>query len=83
MLEHINSIISLATIIGFVITLIARFVPNEKIFNLGLSTGKFLNGFGSAKLGSVTWEKIEHFLVNSLGEYFRGVKSGLDDSDGG
>lgn len=79
MLENINSIISLATVIGFGITLIARLIPNEKIFNLGLKAGKFLDSFGSLKLGSATWEKVEHFLVNSIGEFLRGFKSGLDD----
>lgn len=80
MLEQINSIVSLATVIGFAITLIARLIPNEKIFNLGLKLGQFLDGFGSTKLGSSTWEKIEHFLVNSVGEFLRGFKSGLDDN---
>jgi len=81
MLENINSIISLTTVIGLLLTIVARLVPNEKMFSLGLSMGKFLDGFGSTKIGSVAWEKIEYFLINSVGEFIRGFKSGLDDED--
>lgn len=78
MLEQFSNIISLATIIGLVSTFIARIIPNEKIYSFGMKFGQFLNGFGSTKIGSVSWEKIEDFSINSIGEFLRGFKDGLD-----
>jgi hypothetical protein len=57
--------------------LVARLVPNEKIYAFGVKSGQLLNVFGSSKMGTVLWEKVEHFLVNSIGEYLRGMKDGL------
>jgi len=79
MLEQITNVISLTTIITFALALIARFIPNDKIYGYGLRIGQILDGFGSTKFGSIAWEKIEDFLINSVGEFLRGFKSGLDD----
>lgn len=82
MMELITNTITLGTAIGLGITLLARFIPNEKLFSWGLSFGKLLNGFGSVRFGNTAWEKVEDFLINSIGEFLRGMKSGLDDGEG-
>ncbi len=83
MLELFKDALTLGLILSVVTSLIARFVPNEKLFAWGVKFGKLLNGFGTSKVGSIAWEKIEDFLINSVGEFLRGIKSGLDDSEGG
>jgi hypothetical protein len=81
MLETIGNTLTLGTTIGIALTILVRIIPNEKIFSWGVATGKFLDGIGSIKMGSVVWDKVEHFLVNSVGEYLRGVKSGLGEDE--
>lgn len=83
MLDLLNDTLTLGLFLGLITSLIARFVPNEKLFSWGVKIGQLLNGFGTSKIGSIAWEKIEDFLINSIGEFFRGIKSGLDDSEGG
>jgi hypothetical protein len=81
MLEFLGNTLTLGTALGIVLTILVRVIPNEKIFSWGVATGKFLDGIGTIKMGSLAWNKIEHFLVNSIGEYLRGVKSGLGDDE--
>lgn len=81
MLEILKDTLTVGTAISVGLTIIVRLIPNEKIFSCGVATGKFLDGIGSIKMGSVIWDKVEHFLVNSIGEYLRGVKSGLGEDD--
>ena len=78
MLEFLTDTVTIGAILGIVLAGIARFVPNEKLFSWGEKAGRFLNSLGSARMGSTTWEKLEDFLVNSIGEYLKGLKFGLD-----
>ena len=81
MLGFIGDVLTLGAVLGLVLAGLARLLPNEKLYAWGLKSGRFLNGLGSAKMGSASWERLEDFLVNSIGEYLRGVKIGLDDLD--
>ena len=81
MLDILTNIITICSALGIFGALMARWIPNDKLNAWGLATGRFLNNFGKAKMGSVTWEKLEDFLVNSIGEYLRGVKVGLDEDE--
>ena len=78
MLAIIGDVLTLGAVLGIVLSGLARVIPNEKLYAFGLKTGKFFNSFGTAKMGSASWEKLEDFLVNSIGEYLRGIKVGLD-----
>lgn len=83
MLQIIGNVLTLGTVIGLVLTLIARLIPNEKLYAWGLMAGRFFNVLGTTKIGAPAWEKLEHFLVNSVGEYLRGMKDGLEEDDKG
>ncbi len=76
----IGEIIGIGSVIGIALMVLAKVLPNEKLFSYGYSTGAALNVFGTAKLGA-GWEKIEDFLINSIGEFLRGMKAGLDPED--
>lgn len=76
-LDIITSLISGGVAITVLLTAIARLVPNNKLFEFGVKLGKNLNNFGSGKLGN-SWEKIEDFLINSLGVLLNGIKNGLE-----
>ena len=73
----IGEIIGVGTIIATVLMVIAKLLPNEKLYALGVSLGNSLDVFGHARLGS-SWEKVEDFMVNSVGMLLKGVKAGLD-----
>ena len=81
MLDTITDIITLASTLGVFGVLVTRWIPNTKLYAWGLKSGQFLNSFGKARMGSITWEKLEDFLVNSIGEYLRGIKIGLDSDE--
>ena len=78
MLDIITDIIAMISALGVFGALVARWLPNEKLYAWGLKSGQFLDSFGSARMGRSMWEKLEDFLVNSIGEYLKGVKVGLD-----
>lgn len=81
MLDILTDIVTLASALGLFGAILARWIPNEKLHGWGLKSGQFLDNFGSARVGKTMWEKIEDFLVNSVGEYLRGVKDGLDSNE--
>lgn len=67
--------------VGFLLTLIARLIPNEKLDKMGYNFGVAVSKFGVGKLGKASWEKLEDFFENSLGILIEGVKKGLDSDD--
>ena len=79
MLDVVTDILTLASALGLFGALVAKWIPNEKLYAWGLKSGQFLNSFGTARMGSSMWERLEDFLVNSIGEYLRGIKDGLDE----
>jgi len=81
MLEIIVQVIAFATALGIFSALIAKYIPNDKLYAWGVQSGEFLNSLGTSKIGSSAWEKLEDFLVNSVGEYLRGMKDGLDANE--
>lgn len=81
MLDILTDVLSLLSSLGIIFVFATRMLPNEKLYAWGLKTGQFLNSFGKSKMGSTTWEKLEDFLVNSIGEYLKGVKIGLDSDE--
>jgi hypothetical protein len=66
-----------AAIVGLIITIISRFIPNEKLEAFGLKAGKKISTFGRNKLGVKVWEKIEDFFVESFGAFLEGLHTGL------
>lgn len=66
---------------AFLLFIVARILPNEKIRALGVSIGKTVSAFGARKVGKAFWEKVEDFLENSSGVLLEGIKEGLDADD--
>lgn len=81
MLEFITNILTLGAGLGIILATVARFIPNDKLYAWGVKSGQFFNSLGTSKMGTKSWEKLEDFLVNSIGEYLKGVKIGLDDDE--
>lgn len=66
---------------AFLLFIVARIIPNEKLWKWGIVAGQVVSAFGAGKLGSVFWEKIEDFMENSSAVFLAGVKAGLDADD--
>ena len=67
--------------VTFLLFVVARILPNEKIKAAGVRVGRGLSLFGVGKLGKALWEKVEDFLENSSTVFLDGVKEGLDADD--
>lgn len=78
-ISFLGNLVTAGATIGIVLAAIARLIPNEKLYGFGVKSGQFLDSIGSTKLGFAVWEKIEDFLVNSIGEYLKGLRFGLDN----
>jgi hypothetical protein len=74
--------IGYTTLVGVLLAVVARFVPNSKLQDLGYKFGLAVTVFGSAKMGKA-WEKVEEFCINSFGQLLTGFKNGLQSDDGG
>lgn len=74
-----------ATIVAFVISIVARFIPNEKLEKMGFDAGVFITNLGSSKLGPKVWENIENFFIQAFASFLEGLHRGLriDDLNGG
>ena len=81
MLGFVGDVLTLGAVLGVVLAGLARVLPNEKLYAWGQKAGRFFNSLGTAKMGSASWEKLEDFLTNSIGEYLRGMKDGLDEGE--
>ena len=81
MLSIIGDALTVATSLGIALAAVARFLPNEKLYGWGVKGGQFLQRIGSSRMGGTAWERLEDFLVNSIGEYLKGVKFGLDSDE--
>ncbi len=73
----IGEIIGVGSIISIVLMVIAKLLPNDKLRVYGVSVGSAVDLFGRARLGK-SWEKLEDFLVNSVGVFLEGFRDGLD-----
>lgn len=76
-LRTIMDLISGGVALSIILTGIARIVPNSKLHQWGEGLGVSLNAIGKGKMGA-SWEKIEDFLINSIGVFFSGIKEGLE-----
>ena len=80
-MEFLTNIITVGAVITLALTILAKLLPNDKVYGFGFSVGEWLNSWGTARLGSKSWERIEDFLTNSAGEFFRGMRAGLDEGE--
>jgi hypothetical protein len=65
----------------FLLFVVARLLPNDKLRAAGLAIGRAASSIGVHKLGRAFWEKIEDFLENSSGVFLVGLREGLDEDD--
>lgn len=82
-LNVVKDVISIGAGVTVAITILARFLPNEKVYNFGYALGLALSKLGQSRLGKETTRKIELFLENSLRQITAGFCDGLDFDDGG
>ncbi len=81
MLGFIGDTLTIGVVLGVVLAGLARILPNDKLYVWGQKSGRFFNNLGTAKMGSSSWERVEDFLTNSIGEYLRGMKDGLNEGE--
>lgn len=83
MLNIMTNTLGAAAGITILITILTRFLPNDKLYMWGYDFGLMLSTFASKKIG-YAWNKFEDFICNSIGVLFNGFRDGLnaDDSEG-
>lgn len=79
-LPVLKTIIASLVGLGTFMTLIAKLIPNNKLYRWGFNFGKKVGAIGFLKMGE-NWEKIEDFLINSIGKLLEGTKDGLNSDD--
>lgn len=80
-MDILTNVVTLGAAVSLGLTLLAKFLPNEKVYSVGFSIGSWMNGFGTSKIGRSAWEKIENFLINSAGQFFGGMRDGLNEGE--
>lgn len=79
MLDIILEIIGQASVVGFILTLLARWIPDAKVYGLGVKVGHIITRFGSSRVPK--WNSIENFFQNGVGQFFKGMEDGVDSDD--
>ena len=77
----ISEIILSGAGVGFMLFVVGRFIPNEKLNVWFFSAGQAVSKAGAGKLTKVAWEKIETFLQESGGVALKAFSRGLDSDD--
>lgn len=77
----ITNVVASGVGVSILLALIARLVPNEKLYAFGFGLGQSLSRIAVLRFG-MAWEKVEDFLVNSIGVVLSGTKAGLNSDDG-
>jgi hypothetical protein len=80
-MEFLSDLIASSAIITIILAVIAKLLPNEKVYQIGFSIGSAATKFGAARFGHNTWNKVEDFLVNSFGVFFEGLGYGLNSDE--
>jgi hypothetical protein len=80
-MDILTDIVTVGAISSVGLLMLAKLLPNEKVYAMGFKFGTILNSLAMLRLGD-SWTKIESFLINSGGQFFTGVKDGLlSDND--
>lgn len=80
-MELLTNIITAGAAVTLGLTILAKLLPNDKVYDLGFSVGEWLNGWGTARIGSKSWERVEDFLTNSTGMLLSGMRDGLNEGE--
>jgi hypothetical protein len=81
-MEIINIILEVlggASIITAILGFIMKLIPNERLYNIGWKLGHTATLWGSGRIPG--YEKLEAFLQNSFGQFFKGVNKGLNSDE--
>ena len=81
-LNILKDVLSIGAGLSIVLTILARVLPNAKIYGFGWSIGTFLTTLGHTKLGNATADKVEEFLENSFVQFSAGFVDGLNSDEG-
>lgn len=79
-MEFLTNTAVLGLAASVILLVLAKLLPNEKVYSFGYKLGLALTVFGSAKVGR-GWGKLEDFFINSGGQFFGGLKQGLNSDD--
>jgi len=70
------SIWQIGIVVSIAIMLLTRIISNQKLYEWGFWLGNLLTIFGTLRLGG-PWQKLEDFILNSIGSLYEGFAAGL------
>jgi hypothetical protein len=79
MLEVILQILGGASIVAAILAMLAKILPDDKLYKWGLAIGVAASAFGNKRIPS--YERIERFLQDSLRAFFVGLEDGINGDD--
>lgn len=65
---------------SIVLAIIARLIPNDKLYSFGFRLGQTLSRIAVLRFGAA-WETVEDFALNSIGKILYGFRAGLQSDD--
>lgn len=81
MLESVLSVIGIGSIVSIALTVLAKIIPNDKVYGFGVVVGKAISSFGNLRFGQAIYEKVEDFVLNSMLQFINGIKFGMEFDD--
>lgn len=75
-----SDILTVGVAISIGLLILAKVLPNEKVYAFGFKIGSWLSTFGALRCGAA-WNKLEDFMINSGGQFFKGFKDGLNSDE--
>ncbi len=76
-----NSILFSGAGISFLLLILSRMVPNDKLKSASIKAGRIISKTGSSRLGKKFWEGLENYIENSMSVIFSGLKEGWNEDD--
>lgn len=80
----LSAVLLSGTGVAALLFVLARILPNDRLEAWGFAAGNAAKAVGIARLGLPAWTKVQDFLENSSGAFFKGVlRSWNDAADAG
>jgi len=67
--------------LSFILLILSRMIPNDRLKEISVKTGRIISKTGRLRLGKKFWEGLENYIENSLSIIFNGLKEGWNEDD--
>lgn len=78
----LNNILLTGAGATFIIFIIMKIIPNEKLYSAGFAAGVGITALGRRIFGKTFWEMLEDFLLDIGGYMVRGFEDGVKSDNG-